>query len=102
MGANDYRAIVRRIIEQETVGQPSHGKAEVIAICDDASGNYLAMVVGWSSAYRHDHIFIHLRLKDGKVWIEHNGTEEDLVERLVEAGVLREDIVPGFIHRPER
>jgi len=99
---SDYPAIIRRIIEAEAVGQPSHGNAEVIAICDDASGNYLAMVVGWSGTYRHDHAFIHLRIEDGKVWIEHNGTKENLVERLVEAGVLREDIVLGFLHSNER
>jgi len=103
MGAgDDYRVIVRRLVEEEALGQPSHGNTEVIAVCDDVSGNYLALVVGWSGSYRHDHAFIHLRLKDGKVWIEHNGTEEDLVGQLVAAGIHREDIVLGFISPDER
>jgi len=103
MGAgNQYRVIIRRIIEQEAVGQPSHGNPEVIAICDDASGNYLATVVGWSGKYRHDQVFHHLRRKDDKLWIECNGTEEDIVERLVEADVARENILRGLIHPRER
>lgn len=97
-----YRTVVRRLIEEEAQGQPSHGDAEAIAICDDVSGNYLAMVVGWSGVYRHDAAFLHLRIKDGTVRIEHNGTEDDIVARLVEAGVPREDIVLGFIHPSER
>ncbi|WP_460200716.1 element excision factor XisI family protein [Scytonema sp. NUACC21] len=35
----------------------------------------------------------------GKIWIQYNGTEEALAERLVELGVPRSDIVLGF-HSP--
>ena len=35
-------------------------------------------------------------IKDGKIWLQHNGTEIDFAEELVKAGVLKQDIVVGF------
>ena len=39
-------------------------------------------------------------IKDGKVWIQHDGTEDGIAEELVEAGVPREHIVLAF-HPPD-
>jgi hypothetical protein len=39
---------------------------------------------------------MHIDLKDGKIWIQHDGTEEGIANRLVEAGAPREDIVLVF------
>jgi hypothetical protein len=42
-----------------------------------------------------------LRIRDEKIWVEWDGTENSVTEELLEAGVLPEDIVLGF-YRPER
>jgi len=39
---------------------------------------------------------LHLDLKDGKIWIQHNGTEIDIANELVSLGVSKEDIVLAF------
>ena len=39
---------------------------------------------------------IHFDIEDGKIWIQYNGTEDHLAERLVEMGVPDSDIVLGF------
>ncbi len=41
-------------------------------------------------------------IHDEKGWIQCNWTKIDLGEALVEKGVVREDIVPGFIPAEER
>ena len=42
---------------------------------------------------------MHFDILDGKVWLQYNGTEDFVAERLVEMGVPRSDIVIGF-HSP--
>ncbi len=38
-------------------------------------------------------------LKDGKIWLQHNGTELGLAHEFVALGVPKQDIVVGF-HSP--
>jgi hypothetical protein len=37
-----------------------------------------------------------IRIQDGKVWIEIDGTEDGIANHLLAAGVPKEDIVLGF------
>lgn len=39
---------------------------------------------------------MHFDIQNGKIWIQYNGTEESVAERLVELGVPPSDIVIGF------
>ena len=98
---NQYRAIVKRIIAEQAQIVPSHGDTEVVAVCDEANDNYLVMVLGWSHDYRHHAAIIHLRLKDGKVWVEYDGTEDDIAAMLLAAGIPQADVVLAFL-RPEQ
>ena len=41
-------------------------------------------------------IGIHISIKDGKIWIERDFTEEGIPHQLVELGVPKSDIVLGF------
>jgi hypothetical protein len=53
----------------------------------------------WQNDRRIYGCIIHLDIKDGKIWLQHNGTENDIAEELVEMGVPKTDIVIGF-HSP--
>jgi hypothetical protein len=37
-----------------------------------------------------------LDIKDGKIWIQHNGTEFDIAVMLSEMGIPKQNIVNGF------
>ena len=39
---------------------------------------------------------IHIDIKDGKIWLQQNLTDQNPAEELVEMGVPREDIVLGL------
>ncbi len=41
---------------------------------------------------------IHMEVIDGKIWIQHDDTEDGVADDLLWAGVPREDIVLGFRH----
>jgi hypothetical protein len=42
---------------------------------------------------------MHIDIKDGKIWIQHDGTEVGIATLLLEQGVPANDIVLGF-HTP--
>jgi XisI protein len=93
-----YREVIHRLLEeyrQLYASQPSSG-VETVVICDDAHGEYLLMRVGWRGETRVRRPAFYLRLKNNKIWIEEDWTQEGVATELVAAGVPREDIVLAF------
>jgi hypothetical protein len=39
---------------------------------------------------------VHIDIRNGKVWIQQDGTEDGIAEALVEAGIPRDHIVLAF------
>ena len=42
---------------------------------------------------------IHVDIRDGKIWVQHDGTEEAIADQLVEKGVAKKEIVIAY-HAP--
>ncbi|WP_293105293.1 XisI protein [Moorena sp. SIOASIH] len=63
-------------------------KAELIF--DSEHDHYQLAYVGWQGDKRVFDPVMHFDIIDGKIWIQYNGTEDSVAERLVE------DIVLGF------
>jgi hypothetical protein len=91
-----YRLIVRRVIEDYARYKPSHGRIETEVVVDPERDHYELMHVGWDGPRRVHGCVIHLDIRDGKVWVQYDGTSRPVAEELVEAGIPREDIVLGF------
>jgi hypothetical protein len=91
-----YRALMKQLVEDYARYQPSNGEIEAVAVCDEARDHYQLLHLGWSLQGRVFAVILHMRLRDGKVWIEQDGTAEGAAPALVEAGVPREDIVLAF------
>ncbi len=87
---NRYLEIDRR--------QPEEG-VEYFVIADDAQGHYLWGSIGWSKGSRNRYTTAHLRVKDEKIWIEIDLTEEGIATDLLAEGVPKKDIVLAF-HEP--
>ena len=58
------------------------------------------LYVGWRGNKRDFGCILHLDIKQGKIWIQHDGTEIGIANQLVEMGVPKQDIVLAF-HEPE-
>ena len=69
---------------------------EPVVIADREGDNYQLLYVGWEGEQRIFDTAVYIRLRQGKVWIEHNALPERVGELLVAAGVPREQIVLGF------
>lgn len=78
---------------------PKRG-TEPECVFDDARGNFMLVFVGWHDGKRKLSIHVFVRVRDGKVWIEEDWTEEGVATDLLAAGIPKSDIVLAF-HSPE-
>ncbi len=91
-----YRTYVQQLLERYTQYRPAYGEVEVETIFDTQRDHYQVVTVGWHDDQRIYGCSLHLDIKQGKIWIQHNGTEDPLAHELVALGVSKEDIVLGF------
>jgi hypothetical protein len=96
------RRIVKRIIQEYADLLPSFGDVQAEAIFDEERGHYLLVYTGWDGKRRVHGSVIHIDLRDGKVWVQHDGTKEGIVEELMAAGISADRIVLGFHHPGQR
>jgi len=97
-----YREIVKRLITEYVTWKPSYGDIEVETIFDESQDHYELVYAGWNGYRRIHGAVIHVDIRDGKVWIQHDGTEGGIAEELVRAGIPREHIVLAFHHPDKR
>lgn len=98
---DDYRRHIRDILHEYAQYRPSRGEIEMEQIVDPINDHYQLMSVGWDDYERVHGCVFHIDIKNEKFWIQHDGTEEGIANRLVELGVPKSDIVLAF-HVPFR
>jgi hypothetical protein len=93
-----YRQAIRQLLTAHASSEQSDSDTEIECqlIFDTERDHYQLLDVGWEELRRVYNCFIHLDIKDGKIWIQRNMTEADLAQELVEMGVPKEDIVLGL------
>jgi hypothetical protein len=96
-----YADVVKRILREYAAFKPSLGDVDVETIFDDDAGHYELMYAGWHNRHRIHGSVLHVDIRGGKVWIQHDGTERGIADELVEAGIPKEHIVLAF-HPPQK
>ena len=96
----NYRYIVERIINEYAAISYTYGEIESRVMFDREQDSYLLYSVGWDSRGRVHGIVIHVDIINGKIWIQHDGTEDGIADDLERAGVPKSDIVLAW-HEPE-
>jgi len=94
---DSYRQAIEQILTEHaelTSSKDSGVKAQLIF--DRERHHYQLIYVGWEGYKRAFGPVMHFDIEDGKVWVQYNGTEDAVAERLVEMGVPPTDIVLGF------
>lgn len=92
----DYPRILRGILEEYARIKPAVGEIETELIINEQQGHYELMRSGWLNGNRVHGSLIHVDIKGGKFWIQHDGTEYGVANDLVDAGVPKEHIVLAF------
>lgn len=103
MAIEQYRQYIQDLLSERAKRasrQPNAREYEVQTIFDRERDHYQLLYVGWRGNKRDFGCILHLDIKQGKIWIQHDGTEIGIANQLVEMGVPKQDIVLAF-HEPE-
>jgi hypothetical protein len=95
-----YRQLVQQLLRQYAAIPYPYGDIENLTVFDEVADHYLLLEIGWQGRQRVHGCVIHIDLIDGKVWIQHNNTDQHIAEELLQLGVPRDCIVLAF-HPPE-
>ncbi|NMG11364.1 XisI protein [Brasilonema sp. UFV-L1] len=91
-----YRQLVQQMLAEYGKQKPAYGDITVETIFDTERDHYQIVHVGWEGQNWVHSCIIHIDIKNGKIWLQWNGTEDDIAADLVALGVPKEDIVLGF------
>ncbi|XWK88146.1 MAG: XisI protein [Phormidium sp.] len=92
----NYRQFIKQILTEHAEISPSNDTVKAELIFDSEHDHYQLAYVGWQGDKRVFGPVMHFDIIDGKIWIQYNGTEDFVAEKLVEMGVPISDIVLGF------
>lgn len=94
-----YRQAIQTALQnyaQQHSGATSYPELELQAIFDTQHDHYQLVYVGWYQGKRVYSPILHLDIKNEKVWLQLNSTEDDITLDLVNLGVPKDKIVLGF------
>ena len=58
--------------------------------------NYLLLDARWDGIQRIHHIIAHLRIHNGKILVEVDNTDQEIIQQLLDAGIPKASIVLAF------
>jgi hypothetical protein len=93
---DEYRVYIKQLLTTYSQYEKSESEVEAQTIFDTEHDHYQLVYVGWENKRRVYGCVLHLDIKNGKIWIQHNGTEANIADELVAFGVPKQDIVLGF------
>ena len=96
MAVEQYRQWIQTLLLERANRKRTFPEIETQAILDTERDHYLLLHTGWRNNRRTHGCSLHLDIKDGKIWIQHDGTEAGIATQLLELGVPADDIVLGF------
>jgi hypothetical protein len=95
-----YRQYIHELLTQRAKLRSPFYPVESETIFDTVSDRYQLVNVGWkNSSTRIYGCVLHVDIKDGKIWVQHDGTEDAIAAQLVALGVPKQDIVLAY-HAP--
>jgi XisI protein len=100
---NNYRSIIKEVLtryHELDLEQP--GNVEPALAFDEIRDHYFWVQVGWNQTGRTCGSTVYIRIKDGKIWVEEDLTEDGVTDDLLAAGIPKQVIVLGFQHPRER
>ena len=91
-----YRQNIESILTHYSQFKPIVGDTERFVSFDRERDHYHLFTIGWN---RHQRIYgclIHIDIREGKIWIQYDGTENGVANDLVAAMIPQKDIVLAF------
>jgi len=90
-----YRRCIKQLLsEYQTL---SNEWSQIKLLFDDHSLNYMVVRVGWFKHKRIHLCLIHMEIVGDTIMVQANNTEHLLDEYLMELGIPKAKIIPGFV-----
>lgn len=98
-----YKKILKELFKcQASLHFANEPEVEQQLIINKEETQFIIMVVGWYEEYYKHFALLHVQLKEGKVWLHQNNTDEDVGSILEEKGIPKSELVLGFFTPFER
>ena len=98
-----YQNAITALLKEYAAVKPANMPAVEHQVLADLERNHFALIrLGWENGRFVYHCVMHFDIKNGKVWLQQNWTDQDVAEELTAKGVDRKDIVLGFVPPYER
>lgn len=97
-----YQQLVEQVLTQYLELNYANADVHNEPIFNHETGQYVVMSSGWQGARRIHGCLLHLKIQDGKIWIERDGTEGGIANELLAVGIPQDAIVLGFYSRTPR
>lgn len=91
-----FTETIEHTLRKLAAGDVKPDGARTIKAFDRDRGQFLLIDEGWHGSRRVHHVWAHLEVRDGRIWIHEDGTEEGIANLLVAAGISRDRIVLAF------
>ena len=97
-----YQNLIKQILTEydRISSQVPDPDIDEVLMFDDQRSQYLWFNIGWKNEKRIQAISVYIRIKNEKIYIEEDWTEEGIANELLRKNVPKEDIVLAF-HDPE-
>lgn len=96
---NFYQKTIKSTLEAYIASDSLRSDEELYLVCDDVKKHYLLYHNRWRGMIRNYGCLVHIRIKNDKIYIEYDGTDEGFGDVFANAGVPKLDIVLAF-HAP--
>ena len=93
-----YRNYIKKILTEyhEWVLGSANLDRESCLVFDEIHDQYFWLFMGWEGKKKIRNIQVHIPIKNEKIYIEEDWTEEGIANELLKENVLKEDIVLAF------
>lgn len=92
----EYRERVQQLLAHYQEPPFLQEGVETQLIVDTKHDHYQLVNVGWDNDQRVYGVVIHIDIKDDKIWLQQNLTDQLIAEDLVKLGIPKDRIVLGF------
>ena len=96
-----YQQIIKSILNDYIATMQSNLDEEIYLVEDPYKMNYLIYHNAWKHSSRNYGCILHIRIKNEKIYIEYDGTDEGFGDVFAEAGIPNTEIVLAF-HAPAK
>ncbi len=93
---DQWRDFLEQILQAYADIPYRYGDVITYVVVSRDRNHYMLIHEGWEKNHRVHGTIVHAEIRDDKIWIHYDGTEDAITDELVAAGVPKDHIVLAF------